>query len=112
MRGDQWYLKAERLGDGKDPESILILEFTPEGPLKRYHRAASAEILASGHWALKSVETREFGEHGAALSKSAIKEWAPPSGTTARPGGASDSVRADAPGRIQPLPLSSLSLSQ
>ena len=112
VRGDQWYLKAERLGAGKDPESILILEFLPDGPLKRYHRAASAEILNSGHWALWDVETREFGEESSTLVSSALQEWAPPAGTTVKSGSASDSVRADAPGRIQPLPLKSLSLSQ
>ena len=112
VRGDQWYLKAERLGAGKDPESILILEFLPDGPLKRYHRAASAEILSSGHWALRDVHTREFGEAGSSLASSPLQEWAPPSGTTTQSGSVSDSVRADAPGRMQPLPLASLSLSQ
>ncbi len=112
VRGDQWYLKAQRLGAGKDPESILILEFTPDGPLKRYYRAASAEILTSGHWALREVESREFAASGSVVRRSPLQEWAPPSSATPLAGGASDSVREDAPGRIQPLPLASLSLSQ
>ncbi len=112
VRGDQWYLKAERLGAGKDPESILILEFTPQGPLARYYRAASAEILPSGNWALREVESRVFDAGDSALTKTPLQEWAPPSSATRLTGGAPDSVRADAPGRIQPLPLASLSLSQ
>lgn len=112
VRGDLWYLKADRLGDGKDPESILILEFDPSGPLKRYHRAASAEILESGRWALSEVQTREFGAKDTAVSRSERQEWAPPTLRAAESATASESVRADAPGRMQPLPLSSLSLSQ
>ena len=112
VRGDHWYLKADRLGAGKDPESVLILEFDPSGPLRRYHRAASAEIMESGRWALSQVESREFGPEDEAVSRSAMQDWTPPTVATTGAGAASDSVRADAPGRIQPLPLSSLSLSQ
>ncbi len=112
VRGDYWYLKADRLGAGKDPESILILEFEPSGPLRRYHRAESAEIMESGRWALSNVETREFSDAGEAVGRSASQDWSPPTVITTESGSSSDSVRADAPGRIQPLPLSSLSLSQ
>ncbi len=119
VRGDHWYLKADRLGAGKDPESVLVLEFHPSGPLRAYQRAERAEIMESGRWLLYDVERHSFGDtHRSSgdthvsVSYQAVREWTPPSATTAQSGTASESVRADAPGRIQPLPLASLSLSQ
>lgn len=112
VRGDQWYLKADRLGEGRDPESVLILEFDREGPLKRYHRAASAEIMDAGRWILHDVETREFVSTRARVTSAAKQDWIPPSSAGIDAGTASESLRADATERIRPLPLASLSLTQ
>ena len=112
VRGDHWYLKADRLGEGKDPESVLILEFDPDGPLKRYHRAESAEIREAGRWTLHQVETREFTTTRQRVGSADTQDWAPPSGAREEAGAASESVRADTTERIRPLPLASLSLTQ
>lgn len=111
VRGDHWYLKADRLDEGKDPASVLILEFDPKGALTRYHRAARAEIMDAGRWTLHDVETREFTPTRQRVSSAAHRDWAPPTGAMTQAGLASESVRADATERIRPLPLASLSLT-